>query len=451
MIKPVMFLMLIALCMTNTSFASGNDKQQQLLGVVKNYYMQDSALNKAREEKFKKSLNQQQNLLRESEARLAAAKDHQEKLKKKFNLNDDHLVGLQGELERVSGKLGEVFGIAKQTAAELRPLLKDSIISSQYRNRDTELKFSEAKRIPNFNDFRALWYQLQLEMVASGEITQFNTSIINSQGEQKETLVTRFGSFSAMTAAGEYLRWGELDKQLTVFPIQPQSNSAEALNNYQNRIATDVLIDPSRGELLTMLERMPTIKDRINQAGEIGYFILALGVVGILILFIQVLRSIHLEYLVNQQLKNPDLLRTDNPLGRILTAIDPKEQNLEQLELKIDECTVKEIPRLEQGHSFLKLLATVAPLLGLLGTVTGMIETFQSITLYGTSDPKLMANGISQALMTTVLGLLVAIPLMFGHSYLSSRSRRLGQILQEKTLAALYNAAQKPLVFSHAA
>jgi len=81
---------------------------------------------------------------------------------------------------------------------------------------------------------------------------------------------------------------------------------------------------------------------------------------------------------------------------------------------------------------FLKIIAVVAPLLGLLGTVTGMIITFQAITLFGTGDPKLMAGGISTALVTTVQGLCVAIPTVLLHTLVASRARRLNQILEEQ-------------------
>lgn len=443
MLKLLILVTLMVTFTSHTALAQLNDKQQQLLNRVENYQYQDSQLNKAREQRFSANLAKQQRLLKQSDARLAAAKKQQEILKNLFNNNDEQLVERQAELDRVSGKLGEVFGIVKQTATQLRPLLADSIISSQHSDRDVSLQFAEAKRIPNVEDFQALWYQLQLEMMASGEIIQFKANIIDNHGDQAQTLVTRFGSFSAITAQGDYLRWGDLHDQLTVLPVQPLTNGAQMLSRYIDGSEDEILVDPSRGELLTMLERMPTLADRLKQAGEIGYLIVALGVLGIIVLLFQLSRSVHVEYKVQQQLKQPTRLNDNNPLGRILMAVDPQAQSLESLELKIDECTVKEVPRLEQGQNFIKLLATVAPLLGLLGTVTGMIGTFQSITLYGTSDPKLMANGISQALMTTALGLLVAIPLMFGHSYLSSRSRRLGQILQEKTLAALYKAMQK--------
>ena len=87
---------------------------------------------------------------------------------------------------------------------------------------------------------------------------------------------------------------------------------------------------------------------------------------------------------------------------------------------------------MDWGVSWIKFVAAVAPLLGLLGTVIGMIETFQAITLFGTGDPKQMAGGISQALITTMLGLMVAAPLLGLYTYISDRVNTLIQVVEEK-------------------
>jgi len=117
--------------------------------------------------------------------------------------------------------------------------------------------------------------------------------------------------------------------------------------------------------------------------------------------------------------------------------------NDELLQLKLDEAVLAEIPALERGNSLIKLLAAIAPLLGLLGTVTGMILTFQAISLFGSGDPKLMAGGISQALVTTVLGLVVAIPLLFSHSVIAYLSRSMIQRLDEQCAGVLARSAEE--------
>ena len=102
------------------------------------------------------------------------------------------------------------------------------------------------------------------------------------------------------------------------------------------------------------------------------------------------------------------------------------------LELKLAEAVLSEPPKLEQGLTLLKIIAAVAPLMGLLGTVTGMIITFQAITIFGAGDPKAMAGGISSALVTTVLGLLVAIPTVLLHTVVNGRSQRIIHVLNEQ-------------------
>jgi biopolymer transport protein ExbB len=145
---------------------------------------------------------------------------------------------------------------------------------------------------------------------------------------------------------------------------------------------------------------------------------------------------------VAAQLKR-DSATTDNPLGRVLAAYESNANaDTETIELKLSEAALKEMPGLTKGLLFIKVISVVAPLMGLLGTVTGMIQTFQVITLYGAGDPKLMAGGISQALVTTVLGLTVAIPTVLLHTLVSGRSKRILQVLQEQSAGIIAKHAE---------
>ncbi|MEC8351463.1 MAG: MotA/TolQ/ExbB proton channel family protein, partial [Pseudomonadota bacterium] len=103
----------------------------------------------------------------------------------------------------------------------------------------------------------------------------------------------------------------------------------------------------------------------------------------------------------------------------------------------------REMPKITRNLTLIKIISVVAPLLGLLGTVTGMINTFQAITLFGTGDPKLMAGGISQALVTTVLGLVVAIPTVFLYTLLNTRSKNMLLILQEQSAGIIAERSEK--------
>jgi biopolymer transport protein ExbB len=173
-------------------------------------------------------------------------------------------------------------------------------------------------------------------------------------------------------------------------------------------------------------------KERIDQGGPIGYTILVIGGIGFLLVIERMITLTLVGRKVRAQIKS-NTVSPNNPLGRVLMVYEEnKNVDVETLELKLDEAILKELPALERFLSTLKLIAAVAPLLGLLGTVTGMIETFQSIVLFGTGDPKMMASGIAEALVTTMEGLWVAIPTVLLHSFVASRSGAVVQVLEEQ-------------------
>jgi biopolymer transport protein ExbB len=192
-----------------------------------------------------------------------------------------------------------------------------------------------------------------------------------------------------------------------------------------------------------MLSYTPSVRERIDQGGVIALIIIALGAVGVLLTLWRGL-YLSLVYLrIRSQLNHLDHPRPGNPLGRVLKAVEGVSLDEEELlQLKLDEAVLAEMPALERGNGVIKLLAATSPLLGLLGTVTGMILTFQAISLFGTGDPKLMAGGISQALVTTVLGLVVAIPLLFSHSVIAYMSRAMIQRLDEQCAGVLARTAE---------
>jgi biopolymer transport protein ExbB len=437
-----MFKRIVLLCSFTAFFVSHSivadpAPLQKLLDDVERISQIDRVKNRQREAQFMADLSKQQALLEQSRLRLKVAETRQEELKAEFDNNDLQLSQLEGVLRQRSGQLGEVFGVAKEVALELAPMLRDSLTSAEYGGRSDKLVFAESKRVPELKDLQNLWYQQQLEMTLLGEIKQFNSDIVNNEGLTESVNVLRVGPFTAVSEDGRFLHWDSEQQQLIVLPTQPATSYQHEVLRYLNGEGNDLLIDPSRGQLLMLLDRMPKLLERLDQGGEVGYLIIGLGLIGLLVAVWQVSRLTLTELRVRKQLNHPESYSSNNPLGRILMAVSDSSLGLEQLEIKVDEVLLKEVPKIERGQSIIKLLAAVAPLLGLLGTVVGMIATFQSITLFGTSDPKLMAGGISQALMTTVLGLVVAIPLLFCHSYLAAQSRKMTQILQEKSLGLL--------------
>ncbi|MFC1895535.1 MotA/TolQ/ExbB proton channel family protein, partial [Thermodesulfobacteriota bacterium] len=191
--------------------------------------------------------------------------------------------------------------------------------------------------------------------------------------------------------------------------------------------------------------------ERIRQGGTIVLPILAVAALAVLIIFERTvfLWRTHvnadgfaqrLNALIGQGewKESADICRAlgRKPVPRVLLAgIQVKDMGREHMENALQEAILGEIPRLERFLSTLGILAAIAPLLGLLGTVTGMINTFHTITLYGTGDPRMMSGGISEALITTMLGLAVAIPVMLCHTVLSRAvENTIGQ-MEEKAVA----------------
>jgi biopolymer transport protein ExbB len=265
-------------------------------------------------------------------------------------------------------------------------------------------------------------------------------------GEQYEADVVRMGSFTAITG-DSFLNFSPDTGRLTELPRAPADryvDMAANLSSASEGEAVRMVIDPSRGALLGMLIDTPSFMERVQQGKAVGYVIIALLFIALLVWFYRYAVLLNTGRKVSAQLKNPTNPDKSNPLGRVLAVFqENRSQDLETLELKIDEAILREVPQLEQGLGFIKLIAAIGPLLGLLGTVTGMIVTFQAITLHGAGDPKLMADGISQALITTVQGLVTAIPLILLHSFAAAKSRRLVQIIEEQSAGLIAEAAEK--------
>ena len=263
-------------------------------------------------------------------------------------------------------------------------------------------------------------------------------------GSISDAEIVRVGVFNAITE-DYFLKFIPETQSLQVLARQPAGrfrSMADDLFELEEGF-TAMAVDPSKGQILGLLIQTPGIGERINQGGFVGYLIILIGLLGV------AMSLWRMKYLkdegdaINRQLKSSEP-SNDNSLGRILSiykenqGIDP-----ETLELKVDEAILREVPQLEKYHSIIKVFAAVAPLMGLLGTVVGMIVTFQALTLFGTGDPKLMAGGISQALVTTMLGLIVAIPLVFLHSVLTSWSTSLIEILEEQSAGLIAKNAGK--------
>ena len=350
---------------------------------------------------------------------LRFAEDLSTKLINEFDQNEKSLSELEEKLTLKLGNLGEMFGVVKQVSGQTRGEFKNSITNIDNPDRDIFLKnLAESKKLPDLSDISSLWVELVKEIRNAEIIKVFKTNVLTADGSNDQLDIMRIGTFS-ITHEGMFLKHLVDTNQVEFLPSQPAGVSKRKLKNLQNTIdkTFTVDIDPTRGAILDKLIQKKTLLQRVSDGGLVGYVIILLGLAGVALAGerIYVLRNILLKIKDQEQ---SNVVKDDNLLG-ILIEIANKNLNesLESLELILDEKIQSITPAIEIRVKAIKLIATVAPLLGLLGTVIGMIETFQAITLFGTGDPKLMAGGISQALVTTMLGLIVAAPLLFMHAH----------------------------------
>lgn len=392
-------------------------------------------IDKERERKFLSDLNKAKELLKATEVSLNAQKKKTQALKKSFEDQKELIIKLKSDLDKKSETLQGVFSIVKQNARDLSSLLKVSMTSAELGTRGVLLDELSAKdATPTSNQIEELWRLYLEEIIESGKVKNSSVFVINNDGQREKRDVTRVGLFTAFDKEG-YLTYDESLDAFVKLSKQPSGSELELIYKYYTTDDGFVtfLIDPTKGVLFNMLKEKATIQDRVEQGGIIGYIILILGLMALLFALYKYLFFTKTLSRIKKQILSSEV-SLDNPLGRILGSFEKhKHKDIQTIEGKMDAAVLKEIPELQNGLAMIKLVSAVAPLLGLLGTVTGMIETFQSITLFGTGDPKLMAGGISQALMTTVLGLVVAIPVLFIYSLLSSLSKEIIEVLTQQS------------------
>lgn len=418
---------------------------EELLNLVRQSKIQESKANKERERQFLADKQKQKQLLRDARAAYKKEQARSKKLNSQFDNNEKLLTELEEKLHQKMGSLGELFGVVKQVAGDAKATFDNSLVSSQIPNRQAIVEpIATNKALPSIAQLEDLWFALQQEMTESGRVVKYNTKVISAGGQEQQRQVTRVGTFNAVSG-GKFLKWEPFTAELLELSRQPASRHLERAANLEASSSGVVAmtIDPSRGSILSLLVQAPDLSERIQQGRLVGYVIIVLLGVGLVIVLERFTYLTLVGAKIRAQLKSAKP-NVKNPLGRVLAIYSQnKKVDIETLELKIDEAIIKDVPKLQRGLPTIKILAAIAPLLGLLGTVTGMIETFQSITLFGTGDPKLMAGGISQALVTTVLGLIAAIPLVFLHSALASKSKRIVNILEEQSAGIIAAHAEK--------
>ncbi len=417
----------------------GARSMAELLRLIEQGQARDSQEARQREAAFAQARNQQQTLLNQARAERTRLEATSSRLEESFEQNQQQIATARQALDESLGSLKELFGVLQTVAGDAQGNFNSSLTNIQYPDRGDFLvelgsKMAGASSLASIEDIERLWAMLQQEINESGRVVRFNNLVTKADGQQEEMEVVRVGLFNVANENG-YLEYDSNEGSLTELARQPDGRYTGTTGDLLNADSGTVNfgLDVTRGTILGLLVESPTLKDRIEQGGIVGYCIIALGIIGLLIAIWRWIGLSSDSRKVNAQLKR-ETASTDNPLGRVLAAYESNRgADTETIELKLSEAALKEMPGLTKGLLFIKVVSAVAPLMGLLGTVTGMIKTFQVITLYGAGDPKMMAGGISQALMTTVLGLVVAIPMVLLYTVVSGQSRKIVNILQSQS------------------
>jgi biopolymer transport protein ExbB len=418
----------------------------QLLQAVRDEQREQRARNKQREQEFLRDRQRQQALLAQAREEFERSQRENQPLVAVTEANAAQIAALEQELETIVGDMGDLSSTFREFAGDFSAVLQESMITAQIPDRAEALReLAAIDRQAAIEDIEQLWLLLQEEMTEAGKIAVFETPVVTADGSAQQREVLRIGPFSAFSD-GEFLRYVPETSELLILSRQPATRfrgAAAQLAAAGSGEVIAVTVDPTRGSLLGMLGYTPSLEERIEQGGTIALIIIGLGVIGILLSLWRGIYLLVVRMRMGAQMRKVDQPDAGNPVGRVLLSVEGVSLDEDELlQLKLDEAVLAEMPALERGNGVIKLLAATSPLLGLLGTVTGMILTFQAISLFGTGDPKLMAGGISQALVTTVLGLVVAIPLLFSHSVIAYMSRSMIQRLDEQCAGVLARSAE---------
>jgi biopolymer transport protein ExbB len=427
-----------------------------LLSQVQHADQRDADLNKQREAQFAAARDQQAQLLAQAKKDKDNLDAQSAALQKQFEDNDKQIAALGQSRDAAAGNLGELFGVMRQSAGDAASAARNSMLSVQFPDRIAQLdRLAQTKTMPPMEDLHRFWFEMQREMTEGGKVARFQAKVTQPDGTVTNKEVLRVGPFVAI-ADGKFLAYDTGADSFSVPPKQPPHHFRSIASSFEGDASGyhSMVVDPTRGILIGLFSQRPEVIDRIRLGGWVAYVIITVGVIGAILGIFQFFFLTFTSAKVNGQLSHMDRLAPDNPLGRVMLSFKgqsvPKDEDAEVVELRISEAVLKELPPIQRIQPFLKLVVAAGPLLGLVGTVIGMIETFQSITESGSGDPKLMAAGIGRAMIATVLGLGVAIPLLFMNSALASRSKRLVQILDQQSTGLLAETLEARQGYSHA-
>ena len=412
----------------------------ELLELVKSGKFAESEEATKRENRFNREKNRQQTLLANAKAERAKLESIATSLEATFEANEAKLNLLEDQLKTRLGSLYETFGHLQGVASDTEDYFKTAITSGQF-GKDREVflgdlakKMGEGVSVATIEEIEELWYELSRELVASGSVEKFKATVIDNDGESTVEDVVRIGNFNAV-AEGKYLTYLSKRGAYETLPRQPGRYLDGTYDIFDEdsgfvQFAVDPT-GPQGGALLVNLISLPSFFEQIQYGRITGYtiillFLIAIGVFG---------WRFYALFTINGAVKKlaAGESAAENPLSRIFAVADQNKTDTETLELKLAEQILIERAEIDQYIWVVRLIAVISPLLGLFGTIIGMINTFQAITLFGTGDPKTMAGGISEALVTTMLGLMCAIPATFMAAALSNYSKGILAILEEQS------------------
>jgi len=413
-------------------------------------------LSQERITRFRAEQQKAERQAQEAVQRRNAAEARSNALDKAWNENEKRIAEINNLLKQRLGNLGELFGVTRQVAGDSANTLQQSILSTQYgvpaegeERAEFLRRLAGAKALPSITELERLWYELMREMTDAGRVVKYRASVLEQDNTKVDKDVVRVGPFT-VSSNGDYLGYLPSMKSLAELNGKLEGNFPQIGRALQAAVGgtgyVKAVVDPARGALLGMYVERPGIIRRIQQGEAVAYVIVAVGILGVVLALFQAVYLIVTRLAVVSQLKNLSNPSKNNPLGRVLLSFrgdGTRAENSELAELRISEAVLREVPRLERFQAFLRLAVAAGPLLGLIGTVIGMIITFRAIVASGTSDPKLMATGIGQAMINTVLGLSIAIPLLFINAGLSTLSRFVTQTLDEQSQSLLADSVKQ--------
>ncbi|USD38321.1 MotA/TolQ/ExbB proton channel family protein [Ferrimonas sp. SCSIO 43195] len=457
--KRLLIIMLVSLSCINSAWSA--DLRQAQANA-------ETALTqrKAQDSESQQRITDQRNDLQQRIQRLRGEinalklKKKQESVRSK-NL-DAELQQLTGQRDTLEKQVGRIVAIVRTAAKNLRQLALASPFSAMTPQRIQHLDLlADGTQFPDINDLNSLFRYFNDEITLSGEVGLHLVNVTGRDGTITERQVLTAGPFMSLVLSGQHGEPILYDANTLTFREMPSSPGFMlqwALDRYLEGKSDVLPLDLSAGAALDQLRRTPSLSERILQGGPLVWPIVFIGLLGLIIAVERAwfLKRVHdnTDSTMNkvnalagegqwQQCDQMVAKRKTSPVYNVLrTGLAARSEPRDVLESILQEAILKELPRLERFLPFLAMLGAVTPLLGLLGTVTGMIDTFEVIHIAGTGDPRMMSGGISTALITTMLGLAIAIPIMLLHSVLNRQVEHIIGDMEEKAVA-LTNIIQR--------